>query len=68
MSLWHSLYDAGGKNQRLPAGHMAAIYNAEEYVRATKEFFERLFLQAGFSEVQLHTKDGEDWICVAGRR
>lgn len=32
----------------------------------TKEEFRRLFEQAGFSEVEVHTKDGEDWICVKG--
>lgn len=34
----------------------------------TKEEFEKLFLQAGFSSVKIHTKDGEDWICVEGIR
>lgn len=46
------------------------LENIERYhlFNPSREDFERLFLQAGFSEVQLHTKDGEDWICVAGRR
>ena len=33
----------------------------------TKEEFEELFLQAGFASVEIHTKEGEDWICIAGR-
>lgn len=32
----------------------------------TREEFRELFAKAGFSSVKLHTKDGEDWICVEG--
>lgn len=32
------------------------------------EEFEALFAQAGFTEVQIHTKAGEDWIYVEGKR
>lgn len=34
----------------------------------TKEKFRELFEMAGFASVELHTKDGEDWICVKGER
>lgn len=32
----------------------------------TKEEFRKLFEQAGFQKVEVHTKEGEDWICVEG--
>lgn len=34
----------------------------------TREKFRELFEQAGFRTVEIHTKDGEDWICVRGER
>lgn len=34
----------------------------------TKERFLELFKKAGFTSVVIHTKDGEDWICVRGMR
>lgn len=34
----------------------------------TKAEFERLFRQAGFQNVTVHTKDGTNWICVEGKR
>lgn len=33
-----------------------------------KEEFRKLFEQAGFTAVEIHTKEGEDWICVKGER
>lgn len=34
----------------------------------TEEKFRELFTQAGFTSVEIHTKSGEDWICVSGQR
>lgn len=34
----------------------------------TPDEFEGMFREAGFSEVKIHTKEGEDWICVEGIR
>ena len=34
----------------------------------TPEEFRTLFEQAGFSDIQVHLKDGEDWICVEGHK
>lgn len=34
----------------------------------TKTEFRELFEQAGFTSVEIHTKEGEDWICVEGVR
>lgn len=34
----------------------------------TEQEFRRLFEQAGFRSVEIHTKDGCDWICVKGVR
>ncbi|MDO4322043.1 MAG: class I SAM-dependent methyltransferase [Lachnospiraceae bacterium] len=34
----------------------------------TKEEFEKLFKEAGFAAVGIHTKEGEDWICIGGIR
>ena len=34
----------------------------------TPEEFRALFEQAGFSDIQIHLKDGEDWICVEGHK
>lgn len=32
----------------------------------TKEEFEQLFINAGFTDTQIHTRKGENWICVEG--
>lgn len=34
----------------------------------TKEEYEKLFREAGFSEYIAHTKEGKNWICVEGRK
>ena len=34
----------------------------------TREQFKNLFREAGFTETKIHTKDGEDWICVEGTK
>lgn len=34
----------------------------------TPEEFRTLFDQAGFSNIQVYLKDGEDWICVEGHK
>ena len=34
----------------------------------TMEQFKNLFREAGFAETRIHTKDGEDWICVEGTK
>ena len=34
----------------------------------TREQFKNLFREAGFAETRIHTKDGEDWICVEGTK
>ena len=34
----------------------------------TPEEFRTLFEQAGFSDIQIHLKDGKDWICVEGHK
>ncbi|MGN0254687.1 MAG: class I SAM-dependent methyltransferase [Chordicoccus sp.] len=34
----------------------------------TKEKFGELFANAGFEHVQIHTKSGEEWICIDGMR
>ena len=34
----------------------------------TRERFEELIAEAGFSECRIHVKDNEDWICVEGRK
>lgn len=34
----------------------------------TPEEFRKLLQKAGFQEVQIHLKDGEDWICVEGHK
>lgn len=46
------------------------LQNIERYqlFNPTKEEFRELFAQAGFTAVEIHTKEGEDWICVKGRR
>lgn len=45
-----------------------AIENIERYqlFNPTREDFRNLFEQAGFSEIRIHTKEGQDWICVEG--
>lgn len=47
-----------------------AVENVARYhlLNPTPEEFRQMFLQAGFSEVCIHTKEGEDWICVEGIR
>ena len=32
----------------------------------TKEEFRQLFENAGFADIQIHTQEGENWICVEG--
>ena len=32
----------------------------------TREEFEQLFIHAGFTDIQIHTRKGENWICVEG--
>ena len=46
------------------------LENIERYhlFNPTREEFNTLFQQAGFSEIQIHTKAGEDWICVVGKK
>lgn len=34
----------------------------------TQEEFRTLFQQAGFTKIEVHTKEGEDWICIAGEK
>ena len=50
--------------------HMAekTMENIKQYqlFNPTKEEFRRLFEQAGFTGIEIHTKEGEDWICVKG--
>lgn len=46
------------------------LENIERYhlFNPTKEEFRILFQQAGFGEIQIHTKEGEDWICIVGKK
>lgn len=46
------------------------LENIERYglFNPTETEFRELFEQAGFASVKIHTKDGEDWICVEGVR
>ena len=48
----------------------AALENIKQYhlFNPTKEEFRRLFEQAGFAEIRIHTEEGENWICVEGIR
>ena len=48
----------------------SVLENIKQYhlFNPTKEEFRRLFEQAGFEETRIHTKEGEDWICVEGKR
>jgi len=39
-----------------------------QMLNPTKEEFQSLFEKAGFSKVQIHTKEGKDWICVEGNK
>ena len=32
----------------------------------TREEFKQLFKNAGFTEIRIHTREGENWICVEG--
>ena len=47
-----------------------AVENVARYhlLNPTPEEFQEMFEQAGFSGVRIHTKEGEDWICVEGDR
>ena len=40
--------------------------DGREYFFRTKEEFEQLFINAGFTDIQIHTRKGENWICVEG--
>ena len=40
---------------------------AYEMNNPTREEFREMLEQAGFSEIQIHTKEGTDWICVEGQ-
>lgn len=44
--------------------------NIEKYqlFNPTREKFQKLFQDAGFAEIQIHTKEGTDWICILGRK
>ncbi len=46
-----------------------ALANIKRYklFNPTREEFESLLEQAGFSEVTIHTKEGTDWICAEGK-
>lgn len=46
------------------------LENIERYdlFNPTKEEFRLLFQQAGFSKTEVHTKEGEDWICIVGEK
>ena len=39
-----------------------------QLLNPTAEEFRQMFLQAGFSGVSIHTKEGKDWICIEGIR
>ena len=39
-----------------------------EKLRLTPEEFRELLENAGFEEVRIHLKDGEDWICAEGHK
>jgi len=39
-----------------------------QLLNPTIEEFQKMFLQAGFSDIHIHTKEEEDWICVEGIR
>lgn len=47
-----------------------ALENIEKYqlFNPTPDEFQEMFKKAGFSGVKIHTKTGEDWICVEGIR
>ncbi len=44
------------------------LENIEQYqlLNPTIDEFQALFEEAGFSEIRIHTKEGQDWICVEG--
>lgn len=46
------------------------LENIKQYqlFNPTKEEFKEMFEKAGFSQVEIHTKAGQDWICVEGKR
>ncbi len=39
-----------------------------QLLNPTAEEFRQMFLQAGLSDVSIHTKEGKDWICIEGIR
>ena len=45
-----------------------ALENVQKYGlnNLSKAEFEALFVEAGFKEVAIHTKEGTDWLCVEG--
>lgn len=47
-----------------------AMENVRKYqlLNPTKEEFQKMFEDAGFSQITIHTKEGTDWICVEGRK
>lgn len=47
-----------------------AVQNIERYQLFNPSIgeFQTLFENAGFSEILIHTKAGEDWICIEGRK
>ncbi len=56
--------DIYGKED-LPEKSREAVRDYSLY-NPTKDEFERLFSEAGFSRVCLHTEEGRNWICVEG--
>ena len=45
-----------------------ALENVQKYGlnNLSKAEFETLFVETGFKEVAIHTKEGTDWLCVEG--
>lgn len=39
-----------------------------ELFNPTEEEFREIFTKAGFAKVKIHTRDGENWICVEGHK
>ena len=39
-----------------------------ELFNPTEEEFREIFQIAGFAETVIHTRDGENWICVEGHK
>ena len=46
------------------------LETVKEYhlLNPTREEFGEMFRQAGFQNIEIHTKESEDWICVLGKR